>query len=285
MSKKISGPLRRILRDSDYARNFGHRLTQARAAMGLSQADMADLLEWRSDSWSKLERGELVNINIAALGRLCRSLDEKGISLRWLLMGVGRIDERTDLSAAGVEELKEALTQAIARNLVATQLAAVGQTAGQPVEPAYRIVAAEEITGFGWSQHYVPIVGRMTAGDEFVDTSEADAAPPGWADRYVEYAGSPAGAFAVQVVGDSMEPDYHSGDIVLIDPAATAGSGVCCVQFRDEAGVKQTRLKRLSLRGKTATLSSVNRSYKPIKLPAERLVGAWKIMDRLSIGG
>jgi len=78
----------------------------------------------------------------------------------------------------------------------------------------------------------VPIINKVAAGypQEFTDLGY----PVGIADDYVTVPlelGDP-NAFAVRVVGDSMEPRYHEGDIVILSPAAQVRTGDdCFVRF------------------------------------------------------
>ena len=52
-----------------------------------------------------------------------------------------------------------------------------------------------------------------------------------------------ADAFAARVVGDSMEPDYREGDIVVFSPSRDVASGSdCFVRFEPDA---ETTFKRV----------------------------------------
>ena len=81
----------------------------------------------------------------------------------------------------------------------------------------------------------MPIVNRVAAG-EGVDTVESEAGPPGWASEYVALDDPPAGAIAVRVVGDSMEPRYTSGDLLVVDPAVAASPGEPAVVIYEDPG-------------------------------------------------
>lgn len=149
------------------------------------------------------------------------------------------------------------------------------------IEPGYRVVDVEQIP-FDWPGKYVPIVGRLAAGESLdVDTTEAESTPPGWTDQYVRYEGAPPMAVAARVVGDSMEPTYHDGDMIIADPDQPVRSGICCVMVQTEAG-QQPKLKRLRLRGEEATLTSLNRSHEPVTMPAAH-IRAFKMIDHLPL--
>lgn len=88
----------------------------------------------------------------------------------------------------------------------------------------------------------VPLINKVAAGypTEFTDL----AYPARVADEYVSVPDlSDADAFAARVVGDSMEPAYREGDIVVFSPAAPTHHGSdCFVRFeRDD----QTTFKRV----------------------------------------
>lgn len=73
----------------------------------------------------------------------------------------------------------------------------------------------------------VPIVNSVQAGypREFTDLGY----PARVADDYVSVPGvTDPDAFAARVVGDSMEPEYREGDIVIFSPLVDAGEGTDC---------------------------------------------------------
>ncbi|MBE3070287.1 MAG: LexA family transcriptional regulator [Planctomycetes bacterium] len=78
----------------------------------------------------------------------------------------------------------------------------------------------------------IPIINKVSAGypQEFTDLGY----PVGIADAYVSVPVELAdpNAFAVRVVGDSMEPRYHEGDVIIFAPSAGVKSGDdCFVRF------------------------------------------------------
>ncbi|MGA2266658.1 MAG: XRE family transcriptional regulator, partial [Phycisphaerae bacterium] len=82
----------------------------------------------------------------------------------------------------------------------------------------------------------VPIINRVSAGypQEFTDLDY----PPSVADEYIRCVDvHDAQAFAARVVGDSMEPDYREGDVVVFSPNTPARNGDdCFVRFVDDGG-------------------------------------------------
>lgn len=68
----------------------------------------------------------------------------------------------------------------------------------------------------------------------------------------------------ISVAGDSMEPDLHDGDLILIDHATTtlADSSIYAVRFSDALYVKRIQ----HLPGDKVHLISSNRNYPPIEI-------------------
>lgn len=127
----------------------------------------------------------------------------------------------------------------------------------------------------------VPVINKVSAGypKDFTDL----AYPRGVADDYV---GCPdihdRDAFATRVHGDSMQPKYREGDIVIFSPAASPRNGDdCFVRFEngnttfkrvffesDEAGVAVLRLQPR------------NEKYRPQTIPSEQVTGLYKAVYR-----
>ena len=132
-------------------------------------------------------------------------------------------------------------------------------------------------------QTRVPIINRVAAGQpsEFTDLDY----PPGVADEYI---GAIPGledpqAFAVRVEGDSMEPRYHQGDIVIFSPTApVAGGDDCYVRFAAECSVAQgATFKRVYFDGSaTVRLQPLNGRYPPLVVPQEEITGIYKAAFR-----
>jgi len=183
--------------------------------------------------------------------------DAAGVNVRWLLTGEGPMRGEA-----------EADDEAIQTSSLRVRL----------FEPGFREMAREEITEAN-REKAVPIVGRIAAG-EGVSTDEADQFAPGEADAYVIFEGAPPRAFAVRIVGDSMDPPYEAGDLVIADGARPVERGLAAVAFEQD-GVRLARLKQLHLEGGEAILLSMNPAYGPVRLPRKALVGAWQIIEHL----
>ena len=122
----------------------------------------------------------------------------------------------------------------------------------------------------------VPIINKVSAGypSEFTDLGY----PRGHADAFISCPDlDDPDAFAARVHGDSMEPVYREGDIVIFSPAQPPQHGDdCFVRFDDG----QTTFKRVFFeqdedRG-VIRLQPRNEKYPPRTLPAEEVVGLYR---------
>ena len=79
-------------------------------------------------------------------------------------------------------------------------------------------------------------------------------------------AGLPAGRYvALRVVGDSMIPLLHSGDVVLVDLDAAVRPGAIAVARHPDHGSVVKRVLRAG--GGALRLVSLNPAYPPLELP------------------
>jgi len=113
----------------------------------------------------------------------------------------------------------------------------------------------------------VPIINKVAAGypREFTDLGY----PVGIADDYVSVPAemTDPNAFAVRVIGDSMEPKYREGDVVVFSPAAPVHSGDdCFVRFAPGSGPgeDESTFKRVFFDGPAQVrLQPLNERYAP----------------------
>ena len=124
----------------------------------------------------------------------------------------------------------------------------------------------------------VPIINKVQAGypAEFNDLDY----PVGVADDYVRCPDlHDPNAFAVRVVGDSMEPKFFEGDIVIFSPAAEVRSGDdCFVRFKMP---HETTFKRVFFEGDDQVrLQPRNESYSPTVVEGKRIDGVYRATIR-----
>ena len=130
----------------------------------------------------------------------------------------------------------------------------------------------------------VPIINKVAAGypQEFTDLGY----PVGVADDYVSVPAEldDPNAFAVRVVGDSMQPKYHAGDIVIFSPAANVDSGAdCFVRFAVTGGPRddEVTFKRVFFDpGDTIRLQPINEQYAPTLVKPNQIAGIFRAIAR-----
>jgi phage repressor protein C with HTH and peptisase S24 domain len=116
----------------------------------------------------------------------------------------------------------------------------------------------------GGAGRAIPIVGMARAGaDGFFDESGF----PVGADETVRFPNlGEDRVYALEIAGDSMEPIYRAGDIVVVQPGAAVRRGDRVV-VRTRAG--EVMAKVLGRRNdQTVELISLNAAHKPRELPA-----------------
>jgi repressor LexA len=120
----------------------------------------------------------------------------------------------------------------------------------------------------------VPVINRLSAGYP-ADFNDLDY-PVGVADDYVRCPDlHDPNAFAVRVVGDSMEPRFREGDIVVFSPAAEVHNGDdCFIRF---ASPHETTFKRVFFEPKDKIrLQPRNENYPPLIVDGKRINGLYR---------
>jgi len=278
----------KLLTDSaGWPYTFRQRARRVRDYAGISQGEIAARAGLSSpSSVSAFESGQADVVRLSLIGAYLELAKLNGIAEPWVL-GFG------EEAAPPAREVPPHVHRALAALLGASQHDIPGQSPG-----AMGLLDAMDSGAFSgpggrpeilemealpkrWQGRYVPIIGRLAAGQEGADTLEAESFEPGRASYYVGYPGAPRDAFAVRIQGDSMIPDYADGDLLIIDPSVRVVSGVCAVVTQVDHE-RLARTKKLLLNGETAELHSLNRKYKPIKVPAEA-VAAFAIWKHLRL--
>jgi repressor LexA len=120
----------------------------------------------------------------------------------------------------------------------------------------------------------VPVINKVAAGYP-ADFNDLDY-PAGVADDYVRCPDlHDTNAFAVRVVGDSMEPKFREGDIVVFSPAAEVHNGDdCFIRF---AMPHETAFKRIFFEpDDKVRLQPRNEKYPPIIVDGKRIDGLYR---------
>lgn len=119
----------------------------------------------------------------------------------------------------------------------------------------------------------VPIINKVSAGYP-TDFDDLDY-PAGIADDYVRCPDvNDPNCFAVRVVGDSMEPKFREGDIVIFSPAAEVHSGDdCFIRF---IMPHETAFKRVFFeQDNKLRLQPRNEKYPPVIVDGKRVNGLY----------
>ncbi|MEI7867714.1 MAG: XRE family transcriptional regulator [Candidatus Methylumidiphilus sp.] len=104
---------------------------------------------------------------------------------------------------------------------------------------------------------YVPLISWVAAG---CWRDVADPYPPGEGEALVSVTCRVGpNAYALRVQGDSMEPVFPNGSVIIVDPAAEPRQGSYVVVRLDEA--EQATFKQLVIDGGTRYLKPLNPRY------------------------
>lgn len=106
----------------------------------------------------------------------------------------------------------------------------------------------------------VPIISWVAAGRWH---EVCDAFQPGDADEWLASDVKGQNIFAVRVKGDSMEPEFTEGDIIILDPHIKPNPGDYVIVKNDEG---EATLKQLKQYGRTRVLHPLNPKYPDIEL-------------------
>lgn len=123
----------------------------------------------------------------------------------------------------------------------------------------------------------VPVINRVKAGypSEFTDLGY----PARVADEYLRVPDiDDADAFGARVIGDSMEPDYREGDVVVFSPKAVVRSGADCfvrLEPDQETTFKRVYFEQDEKGGELIRLQPLNSAYPPLVVPRERVAGLY----------
>ncbi|MCE2510384.1 MAG: helix-turn-helix transcriptional regulator [Alphaproteobacteria bacterium] len=114
----------------------------------------------------------------------------------------------------------------------------------------------------------VPVIGFAQAGSEGYFDDAGYPTGTGWDETVFPYLGD-AHAYALEISGDSMQPIYRDGDIILVSPAANVRRSDRVVVKTKTGEVMAKELKRQS--SKRIELLSLNRAYGDRILPIDNV--------------
>ncbi len=123
----------------------------------------------------------------------------------------------------------------------------------------------------------VPVINKVTAGypADFTDMGY----PARIADEYIRTPDlCDPDAFAARVVGDSMEPNYREGDIVVFSPARKITDGMDCfvrLEPDHESTFKRIYFQKDEAGNELIRIQPINNAYPPITVPREQVAGLY----------
>jgi transcriptional regulator with XRE-family HTH domain len=284
--------LRQMLDASEQGAAFGREIRLARTNRGMTLDALAAATGMAKSYLSQIETGfappprdDKVQRIAAALG-----LDAEALLAR------ARLSKMPDGVKERIGRLREVFdsTEGVIKALLASREVPGGQTApGLDLDALHRSGLLHHLAEWGAADgaepkelpvRRVPIINKVSAGypQEFTDLGY----PVGVADEYVTVPAemSDQNAFAVRVVGDSMEPKYHEGDVVIFSPAATVNSGDdCFVRFAASgvSGAGQSTFKRVFFDPEDAIrLQPINERHAPKTVRASQVAAIFRAAAR-----
>lgn len=110
----------------------------------------------------------------------------------------------------------------------------------------------------------IPVISWVLAGkwNEICDSFQ-----PGDAEEWIESDIKGQNVFALRVKGDSMEPEFIEGDIIIVNPHIKPEHKDYVVVTNDEG---EATLKQLKKYGRTRVLHPLNPKYNDIELSEKR---------------
>ncbi len=175
--------------------------------------------------------------NTLPVDKLVTACSRKGINVNWLLTGEGPM-------SAGGPTIKDLMLR---------------KPHNPNIQVHSNIAPGPPIT------RRVPLISNVQAG---AWTEVIDNLQPGDAEEWIDITSKVgANAFALRVVGNSMENEFWEGELVIVDPAREAVSGdyVVAKINHDEATFKQ-----LINDGGNIYLRPLNNAYPVIAVPPEK---------------
>jgi len=152
------------------------------------------------------------------------------------------------------------------------------EATGRQIDDLLGDVPLEEPKEAVTAGRLIPVINRASAGD-FMDFDDLGY-PVGFADDYVRCPDlHDPNAFAVRVFGDSMEPKFGEGDIVIFSPAADVVSGDDC--FVRLTSPHESTFKRVYFEPDgRVRLQPRNQKYPPVTVDPKRINGMYRAVLR-----
>lgn len=265
---------------------LGALIRARRGVLGLSLAQVAERAGCSRGYVSLIENGVKVNVSAEMAGAIEQALGLMDGSVvaaaaweRARAAGGSVVEREMELGRAARVDGEGAGTRvggrkvgkdldAMWRSGVLGRMAGVdagmGERAGEKSAGGRGSAGAGLVREFGrvGGRVGVPIINRVAAGNpsEFTDLGY----PVGAADGWLSVPGvSDADAFATVVTGDSMEPEYRAGDVVVFEPRRALRDGLDCFVRLERNGEATFKRVYFEKRGEEEVirLEALNKKY------------------------
>jgi repressor LexA len=229
-------------------------LSALESALGFERGQLVKLAHWERASVDVREEHELLEQEVTKLRRVLRNLMS------------GRRNENGSID---LDALADQIKQAQADPAISPDSVAGPDGIDMPQPDNLRSIRGAKA---------IPIINNVAAGypHHFTDLDY----PPSVADEYLRCPDlHDPQAFGARVVGDSMEPMYHQGDIVVFSPNTPARSGDdCFVRFEADCS---TTFKRCYQDNETSVrLQPLNNLYPANVYDRQQITGLWPALFR-----
>ena len=249
--------------------SLGQIIRKKREELDLTLEEVSSRIGFSKPYLSTIETGRVKNPpSDEMLRKLEKALKfKRGLLLRIAHMERVPSDIRREYESAEAENQKwrQLASKLVNRKAKVSQLKRLLSKSGRGIEQRKVPLAAGRL---------VPVINRVSAGYP-TDFNDLDY-PAGVADDYVRCPDvHDPNAFAVRVVGDSMEPKFRQGNIVVFSPAAEVHSGDdCFIRF---AMPHETAFKRVFFEPKKRIrLQPRNEKYSPTIVDGKRINGLYR---------
>lgn len=249
--------------------SLGQIIRQKREELSLTLDEVSHRVGFSKPYLSTIETGKVKNPpGDELLAKLEKILGfEPGLLLHIAHLERMPTDIRQEYESAEAEKQK---WRQFVKNLIHKK-ADAGRLSDLLAESNLDIEQAEGALAAG---RLVPVINKVAAGypTDFDDLHY----PAGVADDYVRCPDlHDPNAFAVRVVGDSMEPKFRQGDIVIFSPVAEVHNGDdCFVRF---AMPHETTFKRVFFEADDKVrLQPRNDKYSPTIVDGKRINGLYR---------
>ncbi len=271
-------------------RTVGQLIKDRRRALGLTLRDIADRVGCTRGYLSSIENDR--REHPPSRGMLDRLEEALGLE-RGRLVSLGEWQSTPDevrrrvIDLEAQQHLSQRLVELLAKDGVDASF-----RSGELRRLVERLSAGggeRSIDLIGVLPAQVPLINKVIAGypREFTDLGY----PARVADEYVSVPGvSDADAFAARVVGDSMNPEYAEGDIVVFSPRADALDGSDCfvrLERDEETTFKRVYFERDGEDREVIRLQPLNSAYPPRAVLREEVAGVYAAVYvvRAVVGG